>query len=402
MTAAAPALDNPQAVCARVLRYELREVARKYSRGRVKTCGHALGHGVALQTLADGSGALGGIETCSSVWACPVCSARIGMGRREELIKLVAWAKQEGLHVSFLTLTQRHNPGDRLKDLWKRISLAWRRLYVRTAFVSFKRQVGWRGYVRAMEVTHGAHGWHVHAHYLILTEKPLTGLVEVYQRGKLTHETVHHFIGSRWEETIRKLGGDVIAGAGVDLREVSDGTEEIVAQYVGKSGSDIGLEMAMGSHKRGRKKNRTPFQILADLKDSPTTTDRNLWREWETSSRGQLHLVWSNGLKAEAGLVEMSDEEVAEQGEKRETHGFISRADYHKVLESGLVPELLEAIENNAVDIGNIIGVGHLRLVVYRDIGDVPKMPTGWRRRNGVPLHVMKEEGAWNRSRVLS
>lgn len=360
--APAPALDNPQVHNPQVRlsdgrewRYRLREVARGVSSGRVRTCGEPLGHGVALQRLVDGSGGFGGIETCSSVWACPVCSARIGMGRRAELVRLVEWARAENLHVSFLTLTQRHSAGDRLADLWQRISTAWTGFLQRASFQRFQRQFGWRGYVRAMEVTHGDHGWHVHAHFILLTEQPLTGLVEVYERRRLTHESVHHFIGSRWEELIRRRGGDVIAGAGVDLREVTVGTEEVVAQYVGKSGSDIGMEMAMGAHKRGRgSSSRTPFQILADIAMLDDRRDRALWREWECASKGRAQLVWSRGLKDAAGISEMTDEEVSEQGGERETLGFISRDDYVRVLESGLVPDLLEIIESG--DIGGIIG----------------------------------------------
>lgn len=363
MSAPTVALDNSQCslLDSRRWRYDLRETARRFSFGRVKSCGFALGHGVALQTLADGSGAFGGIETCSSVWSCPVCSARIGMGRREELVKLVEWAKKEGLHVSFLTLTQRHQFGEPLKDLWVRLSKAWSNMLQLASFRRFQAQFGWRGQVRAVEVTHGASGWHVHAHFLILTEQPLSGLVEVYHRRRLIHESVRHFIGSRWESRISKYGGEVDASVGVDIREVSGGTEHIVAQYVGKGGSDIGLEMAMGAHKKGRKTNRTPFQILADLTDSPTPADEKLWREWEDASHGKNHLKWSNGLKKAAGVIEMTDEEVAEQGDDRQTHGFITRADYHNLLQSGLIPLLLETIENGHTDIHNIIGSAERR-----------------------------------------
>ena len=356
--APAPALDNTEvalAVDSRTWRYRLREAARSVSRGyAVAGCGTPLGHGVALQVLQDGSGGLGGIETCSSVWACPVCSARIGMGRRAELVRLVEWARAENLHVSFLTLTQRHTAGDSLPALWDRISKAWARLTPRKSWISMKGQVGWRGYVRAMEVTHGRHGWHVHAHFLILTERPLEGLIEVRMGRRVEHEDVHRFIGRSWEELIRRQGGDVVAGAGVDLRAVTGGTEDIVARYVGKSGSDIGLEMAMGAHKRGRRDSRTPFQVLADLEAFDTLRDREIWREWLAGSKGRLQLVWSRGLKDAAGISEMTDEEVSEQGGERDTLGFISRDDYVRVLESGLVPDLLEIIESG--DIGGIIG----------------------------------------------
>lgn len=357
----APALDNSEVlkdVDPRDWRYRLRLYAREVSQGyAVHGCGNPLGHGVALQVLADGSGGFGGIETCSSVWACPVCSARIGMGRRAELLRLVEWAKKNDYYINFLTLTQRHHKGESLKDLWDRISKAWNGVQARASFKRFQEQFGWRGYVRAAEVTHGRHGWHVHAHMLIITSKPLDDaddLVELRGRqGRLSYQAVEPFLFDQWRSAIENQGGSVTA-SGMDLRPVAGGTEEIVAQYVGKGSSDIGLEMTMGGHKRGRDENRTPFQILADIAVFGEEPDVRLWREWLAGSKGRLQLVWSRGLKDKAGVAEMTDEEVAEQGPERETLGFISRDDYVDVLQCGLLPNLLRKIESS--DIAGIIG----------------------------------------------
>lgn len=357
----APALDNSEVQFRddpRDWRYRLRLYAREVSQGyAVHGCGNPLGHGVALQVLADGSAGFGGIETCSSVWACPVCSARIGMGRRAELLRLVEWAKKNDYYINFLTLTQRHHKGESLKDLWDRISKAWSSVLRRASFKRFQEQFGWRGYVRAAEVTHGRHGWHVHAHMLLVTSEPLDNpdnLVELRaSSGRFSYQAVEPFLFDQWRSAIENQGGTVTA-SGMDLRPVSGGTEEVVAAYVGKGGSDIGLEMTMGGHKRGRDENRTPFQILADIAVFGEEPDVRLWREWLAGSKGRRQLVWSRGLKDMAGVAEMTDQEVAEQGPERETLGFISRDDYVDVLQCGLLPNLLRKIESS--DIAGIIG----------------------------------------------
>lgn len=56
--------------------------------------------------------------------ACPVCSAKIARHRKSELHDILDQATEEGLHVSMLTLTQRHNSSQSLSDLWDALSYA--------------------------------------------------------------------------------------------------------------------------------------------------------------------------------------------------------------------------------------------------------------------------------------
>lgn len=320
---------------ARSYRFQLRNVARKYTDARVKTCGIPLNYGVAVQSLQDGSCGFGGIETCSSPWLCPVCSAKISMGRRQELLQLVDWAKQNEYCVSFLTLTQQHNKGQKLDDLWKMLSKAWNRLNVRTLFKRFKKDIGFVGYVRANEVTHGGSGWHVHSHYLLVSKvNPVTA-------------DNQRFMSLQWRDVLQCVGSSCSLDRGAVLESVSGDTAEIVAKYVGKGAGDIGLEMTMGNFKRGRKTgSRTPFQVLADLGEQYNDKDYAIWQEWVKASKGKRQLQWSRYFKKLAGIDELTDQQVAEQGEDRETLGFISRVDYLDLLESNYLPRFMDAIED--------------------------------------------------------
>lgn len=383
MTSPAP-LGNPQHVIARArdARYRLREAARQISWGRVSTCGKPIGHGVALQSLSDGSAGFGGIETCSSVWSCPACSAAIGMSRRAELLQLVDWAQEEGLTCSFLTLTQRHHKGERLADTWKRLRDALKRLWSSRQWTAWAESVGVEGKVRAVEVTHGDSGWHVHVHLIIITRAKFFG-------------AANDFLGDLWASTLAKVGGSCEPRIGCRFLGVKGGTEDVVANYLGKLGSDIGFEMAMGLHKKGRKSNRTPFQILADAVENGDADDVELWHEWLKASQGQRSLVWSRGLKDRVGINDVSDAEAMEQGTERETLGYISRQDYEDVLRSGLIGELLSAVETSS-DIGQIIGVGGLRIRVWESIDDVPKVKPRTRKKQKKPVWVEREELAWS------
>ena len=115
----------------RALRYSARSVlADLTSLGRVKTCGTACGTAVAVRH-SGGSAGFAGLETCGSVWACPVCSAKVRAHRSAELERALTAHLSRGGSAHFLTLTMRHRRDPRtnatlpLADLWDDLASAW-------------------------------------------------------------------------------------------------------------------------------------------------------------------------------------------------------------------------------------------------------------------------------------
>ena len=264
----------------------------KWSR-RVSACGyvaHAPSVELSRKAHANGdvSASLNGLVSCKSVWACPVCSARISGVRRDEMNALLAWARGEGHAVVMLTLTARHSLRTALGPFLGALKDAAKRL---------RQSKGWRklphvGSVTATEVTHGANGWHPHFHLLLVLDGASASSVDAVEG-----------LRSEW---LRCLGREGLNGnaAAYQVQPAS-----AAGDYVAKFGA--AEEIALGRSKTGREGSRSPWQLLADA----TSGDKRacaLWVEYAVAFKGRRQLQWSPGLKAKAGIDEVSDDEAAE------------------------------------------------------------------------------------------
>jgi len=294
-------------------------------RHRINYCHMALGHQKDNAEVRESSGrySLGGLAVCGNVWACPVCSSRVAERRADEIRQAMTWAKRQGLHPHLVTLTTRHNAMQSAAELVGAISEAWR--YV-TSHRRYKRPGGPRskpglrsfygieGYIKALEVTHGGHGWHPHFHLVMFTRKKMG-------------EAARAELSALWRDAIQAQGYEPPSDShGVDIQDGSKAGE-----YINKYGDDGELlkrrqgekagqavtwdaadELTKANIKRGRGQNRKPFQLLQDAADGCEESAR-LYREYVAAFKGRSQLQWSPGLKAAVGVDEVSDEEMAEQ-----------------------------------------------------------------------------------------
>jgi hypothetical protein len=105
---------------ARRARWRRRTQAQKIaSLARVRRCGSLRDpeHGAVLVMSSRPDGRTAGFEglvTCGSVWACPVCAAKVAAARAEELAAVLDKPHEDGGSAFMLTLTIRHRAGDRL------------------------------------------------------------------------------------------------------------------------------------------------------------------------------------------------------------------------------------------------------------------------------------------------
>lgn len=117
-------------------KYNLREWARKvalhsvdnkFEAHRVALCGYATATGVSGVgvRVSDGVAGFAGLQTCGSVWACPLCAAKIAARRAEELGEVLGWARREGHTLAMVTMTVSHKRKDALKDVWDAVSSGW-------------------------------------------------------------------------------------------------------------------------------------------------------------------------------------------------------------------------------------------------------------------------------------
>lgn len=316
---------------ARQRRYRLRDGERLFTTlSRVAKCGKTtIGGAVELRASGDGSRVgFGGLSTCGSVWACPVCAAKISARRRDEVAELVAHAQAEGAEVSMLTLTMRHHHGQQLEALWDALSYGWSRLTSGRAWQQFEVQAGIIGYIKSTEITYSnVNGWHVHLHVLIVTSRSIY-IPIACQRAQgrarqpypVEYRLPKDIIAERWERALKVKGVEVIPERGGVDWDVANDVEKL-ANYVTKFGNKssasdrLSAEMTLGQYKKARKNaSRTLWQILEDAVATGDMDDIEVWQEYERISCGRRAMTWSRGLREWASLgAEQSDEEIAEE-----------------------------------------------------------------------------------------
>lgn len=270
---------------------------------------------VNLRLGADGVARYGNVQTCGSVWACPLCTVAI-RSRRVEQVEAVGRAHLEaGGLLDFGTFTLPHDRDDSLADLMTAARSAWSSMQRTALYRRMKKAGEILGALVAVEITHGYNGWHPHLHVLLFTapgvdRKPLlramsrgwqSGVVAAgYRRPSDSH-------GSQWSS----VAGSVEALASY-LQKVQDGQP--------KAGGSVAAELVRGDAKRGKSAHHAPFQLLelaslggktpAQLRKSQRALA--LWREYETATKGRRALTGLPPLLKHYGLAEdQADDDLA-------------------------------------------------------------------------------------------
>jgi len=323
----------------RRVRYRLQRVAHNVLgyKHRVGFCHRGLGFNSAGAHIRGKKGrySLGGLAVCANSWVCPVCASRIARRRSDEVRQVILKAQRENLCVEMVTFTVPHGLGDSAKYLADSVASAWRKL---TAHGSWKRpggprslpgikkRVNVRGYVRALEVTHGSSGWHPHLHIIFISEFSL-----MPHRVRLWELWSSVCTGLGLGAPSLKRGVDIQNGeqAGEYICKFSDDSELLKTKQGDPIKWDAADELTLANRKSGRNGSRKPHQILADAETNHESI--LLFREFAKAFKGKSQLQWSPNLKTWAGVGDLSDEEIAEQ-ESESDFIFMIPSDYWNIL----------------------------------------------------------------------
>ena len=378
---------------------------RESSLPRLRACGRKIAPGntagVAVRVHGTGDGAcagFGGLEACGSPWSCPWCSAKIAAHRAAEIETVARTWQERGGWLAFVTLTMRHNAGQTLTDLWDAQAYAWNAAASgrgwqddQRAHGTFTERVVQSGaragevvresripVVRFVEVTHGANGWHVHVHALLLLS-PAAGAGEQDRRRHQLHvaRDLGRSMFARWKSALLRKGLDapLREHGGLDAHPVY-GDAATFSEYLTKhqySGPRaVSLEMARGDLKSAKGGNRTPFAILRSVYETGDAADLALWHLWEQGSRGRRQIAGLPAAQRFLGLddVELTDEQIAEQEHGGETLAHITADAWYAVVvrRRGVQARILAAAEQGDV-------------ALYRclhDLGAGFTVPEGW------------------------
>lgn len=303
-SSAAPPQFDPMA--ARVARFALQSVAKKFlPDSRTAKCLRlrAFGQDIkVIRSIEYKTASYTGLQTCGSVWACPVCAAKIAERRRVEIQAAMALHKASGGSVNLLTLTTPHQRMDSLKDLLAMQAVALKYFFKDFSAKAVFQGMGVIGQIRALEVTHGRlspsnNGWHPHYHLLVFCASgvDLDGFADR--------------LYTRWAACCVRAGlGEPSRLHGLKL---DDGSK--AASYVIKWGLED--EMTKGHTKKARH-GETPFDFLRSyLANAQDKQAGALFKEFAETFKGKRQLYWSAGLKKLFGIGEVTDEELLEKTE---------------------------------------------------------------------------------------
>ena len=296
----------------RVQRFSLQSVARAIlPESRTAKCLRIRAHDCDVQVWKSkehGTASYGGLQTCGSVWTCPVCAAKIAERRRVELLDAMELHKAQGGAVYLLTLTTPHQRGDVLAELLDQQGKALQSFLRDRKVKEVFKEMGHIGQVRALEVTHGRkssrnNGWHPHFHILQFCQ---------VNGSEADRKDWTARLYMRWAAYCQKAGLGMPSYAhGIKL---DDGTK--ASDYVTKWGLED--EMTKGHTKKGKAGGESPFDLLrAALADRQDKQAMVLFREFSECFKGKRQLSWSNGLKARFFVDEKTDEELAAEKDDR-------------------------------------------------------------------------------------
>lgn len=251
------------------------------------------------------------LQTCGSIWHCPVCSSRITDQRRHELSHALShWT---GTMV-MATYTLAHNRKMSLTDVLASVKDAYQRIKSGRQYQALRRNFWIAGSVRAVEVTHGNNGWHVHTHELMFIEK-MDNRSHPVPLSEDQVSKLQNAIFGHWRKALKRSGKTASSTYGVDVRSA----ESDIANYIAKYGHepiesawDITHELTKLPVKRAGGDNRTPLELLAQFAEGDVKSG-NLWIEYAKTFKGTKQLVWSTDIRKRLKLeAEKSDQQASE------------------------------------------------------------------------------------------
>ena len=269
-----------------------------------------------------------GLQTCGSVWICPVCSAKIAERRRLEIIQAMEAHRQAGGCVNMLTLTAPHQVKDNLVDLLAKQAKALHSFWRDREVNRILEEMATIGQIRALEPTHGRlspqnNGWHPHYHVLMFQGIGVD--LARFDQAQMTDWQVRLYL--RWAARCVAAGlGEPSYAHGLKLH---NGDE--AAKYVSKWGLED--EMTKG-HTKKAIYGETPFDLLRALQADPDDKQAAaLFIEYAKAFKGKRQLHWSKGLKKRYQVTEKTDEALAaETDDKARLLGMLTIEQWRDVL----------------------------------------------------------------------
>ncbi len=335
------------------------------------------------------------LQTCGSVWVCPVCAGIVSERRADEIRAGLAALTEAGGSAAFATFTVAHGRGDSLERVLEGFLAAFRRLTAKPSYQRLRKRYGVVGYVRVLEVTHGKNGWHPHTHVLFCFDRVL-GEDEV---GRFSDE-----VYPLWESACAGQGLSMSRRYGLHVVPAYGTVEDYLAKFGHPPRWDVSRELTKGHIKAGRSLagslSLSPMQLLEAAGAGDAACGR-LFVEFAARFNGKAQLYWSPGLRARL----LPGDEAASDA------AVVAAADEAARLALALTPPEWEAVKRVPDGRPRVLGLveadrgrdGQARAFVARAVAlhpapprrDLTKMDAGLRAAVAVLAAEQLERNRW-------
>jgi hypothetical protein len=244
-----------------------------------------------------------GLATCGSVHACAICASKIQERRRQEVAQAIAYSGTIQRVPYMASFTFPHRVDQPLFHLLKLQQKAIKKLRGSRGYIALMALCKSAGRIRSLEVTHGQNGWHPHTHELLFLD------------GETHADWLREELAALWLKACASVGlfrpgidsESDFHRHSVDVRAGDEGAAAYIAKMDDQSKWGLSHELTKSSSKQGRRAGVHPFRLAEQ------TTTAHLFVEYVWAMKGQRQLVWSRGLKAAVGVVEKTDDEIAQE-----------------------------------------------------------------------------------------
>lgn len=302
----------------------------------------------------------GDLQTCGSVWVCPVCGSMISERRSQELQSLIdEWKSKDPENcVIMITWTTPHYLCDSLSDVLLLQDSAMRKLKnyrqknggyfrYRTIIDLFESIGSYTG----REITFGLqNGWHPHRH-------------EVYFCKKQDDKTLiaaRENLAYAWSVAFKNAGGHIknlshFLERSVCIDQVTDddGYRRISNYVTSVSGENwtLAKEATKGIAKLGKNGNITPFGMLDYIRQAPKddaliSLFESKFYEYAETMKGKRQFFASKGLLQQFNTEIKTDAEIMQESDAGNHYAFITDEEWSLVLKFNVRGEVLQLTEN--------------------------------------------------------
>lgn len=283
------------------------------TRAGVRTCKrHLVGDEGGVRPVRDGTKtALRNLVTCKVWKVCPDCGYKELYAMRHMIkVALAAIHRKQG-SAALVTLTLQFGRGLGLAKRWDHLAGCIARLARPAAVLRAREEIGWLGAFKLIHPVYSSgRGWHIHVHLLYFFNRKVT-TAELEKLSKIEVAS--------WQGVARSRGLRTPSSKAQSYQMVENSVSSFrrVAEYLTKGIEEIQFDdRSDTSIDKGIENGRSPWSILNDLsaQDGESSSDLEVWREWETASVRRHMADWSNAvleiLELSARSVEQSTQRI--------------------------------------------------------------------------------------------